>query len=67
MTLLKNKNAGLLVAAIIFLIVGSMHLMRLISPFSVVMAGNEIPLWASTLFMPLGLRLAAWLFYLRKQ
>ena len=49
-------------AAIIFALMGLAHLYRLVRPFDVVVAGTEIPQWASiaAAVVTLGLALMLW-------
>jgi len=61
----KNTNLGLTVAAIVFFVIGFVHLVRFINHFSVMIAGVEIPIIASLIGSPLFLFLAFWLWSLR--
>jgi hypothetical protein len=43
----KNKKMGITIASVIFGVVGLLHLIRLIANVSVVVAGNEVPVYFS--------------------
>jgi hypothetical protein len=67
METLKGKNAGLAVAGALFTLFGLFHLIRLFNPFTVVVAGNGIPVAASIIGLLVAWSLAGWMFYLLRR
>jgi hypothetical protein len=62
-----SKNGALIAAGVVFTIVAIMHLVRLVTKLQVIVAGGEIPAYASIGgFLVAGL-LAAWMFAAAKQ
>ncbi len=55
-------DMALRVAGVIFLLVGIMHLLRLVFKVSVIVAGFTVPLWFSVLGVIFPLSLSLWMF-----
>ena len=65
--LCTNKKLGLTVAALIFAIVGLLHLLRIITHMAVSLNGNEIPFAASWIALIGASLLSYWMWSLRNQ
>lgn len=61
-----SKNTGLAVAAVLFLLAAMLHAVRVMTNFSVMVNGIEIPLIASIIATVAFLMLSYWLWYLRQ-
>ena len=55
-------ETALIVAGIVFGIIALVHLVRLILKSEVIIAGKQIPMWASILGFILALSLCIWMF-----
>jgi hypothetical protein len=65
LALKKTRKLGITIAAIIFGIGGLLHLIRLFANFSVVIAGQEVPLYFSVLAVVAAWFMAYWLWLSR--
>ncbi len=61
-----SKNTGLAVAASLFLLAALIHGLRVITHFSVMINGSEIPFMSSVIATVLFFMLSYWLWALRK-
>ena len=57
-----KRNLSLVVAGIIFSFVALMHLLRIVYNWDVIIAGQAIPMYASTIGLLVAAFLAIWMF-----
>jgi hypothetical protein len=57
-----DKNAALIAAGVIFVLIALLHLVRLITKFEVIVAGRKMPLWVSGIGLIVAGLLALWMF-----
>lgn len=55
------------IAGVVFLLVASIHLARLIFKFEVTIAGNPVPLWINAVGFVITLGFSLWLFSAQKK
>ncbi len=59
-----NERNYLLISAVIFGLMATTHLVRLFTPFSIVVGSWTVPLWGSLLGVAIGIVLSVWAFRL---
>jgi hypothetical protein len=59
-----NERNYLLISAVIFGLMATTHLVRLFSPFSIVVGPWTVPIWGSLLGVAVGITLSVWAFRL---
>ena len=59
---MTNQVLALNVAALIFLVVGILHLLRVVLKIKVVIGTFVVPLWLSVIAVPISALLAFWMY-----
>lgn len=62
-----NERSYLVISAVIFGLMATTHLVRLFTPFSIVVGTWAVPLWGSLLGVAVGIVLSVWAFRLAYQ